>query len=368
MKVSTILIGLAGATVLVTGIAFGFHHRLLQSTVANDASAPQQNPAPGTSLGAAQGNNAPKSAAGVGSADNTSETTVKVAMRNVEFHLTDRIVVHIASLEGKLAPKPGQIPVFDDKQSFGLDADAANVSVTNQALTNDLNDFVFAKPDAPLKKLSVTTKGDRLVIKGFLASKGDLPFETDGTVSVTPEGMIRIHTTKVKTLHVPVKGLMDMLGLETSKLLNTNKVAGVAVDKDDLILDPEEVFPPPQIHGHLTRIAVQGNGMALEFRSPGVTPTAQMPVTASTCGGQNFLAFKGGSVRFGKLTMNDTDLELVDSTPADPFDFSIDHYNRQLTAGYSKMTPRGGLCVHMPDLDKIRASTNPKPQQPVAGN
>ena len=73
------------------------------------------------------------------------------------------------------------------------------------------------------------------------------------------------------------------------------------------------------------------------------------------------MLFKGGALRFGKLTMNDTDLELIDSDPADPFDFSLDHYQDQLVAGYSKMTRKGGLCVHLPDFNKIKQ--NPKPKQ-----
>jgi len=365
MKISTILIGMAGASLLVTGIAFGFHHRQSQNPVSNDTAARAQNPAPSSPSAATGGDTAREPAAVSGTPDTFGGTTVKVAMKNVDFHLTDRIVVHIASLQGKLAPRPGQIPVFDDKQSFALDADRANITVTTQALTNDLNDFLFAKQDAPLKKLSVSTKGNLLVIKGLLVSKGGIPFETDGTVSATPEGLIRVHTTKVRALHIPVKGLMDLLGVETVTLLNTKKVAGLAVDKDDLLLDPEKIFPPPQIHGHLTRIAVQDAGVVLEFRSPGVVPAPLV----SACGGQNFLVFRGGSVRFGKLTMKDADLELVDSTPADPFDFSIDHYAEQLTAGYSKITARGGLCAHAVDLDKIQANANPKRQQPVvAGN
>jgi len=50
---------------------------------------------------------------------------------------------------------------------------------------------------------------------------------------------------------------------------------------------------------------------------------------------------------------------LVDSDPGDPFDFSIDHYKDQLVAGYAKMTPQGGLCVHMPDFNKLK-NTNSK--------
>jgi hypothetical protein len=132
------------------------------------------------------------------------------------------------------------MPVFDNKQSFSLDVDSANITVSTTALSNDLNDYVFAKPGAPLKKLTVTTQSNDLVLKGLLASKGVL-FETEGTVAVTPEGFIRVHTTKVKAFHLPVKSLMDMLGIDVAKLLNTDKVEGVTVDEDDLILDPQRI-------------------------------------------------------------------------------------------------------------------------------
>jgi hypothetical protein len=285
-------------------------------------------------------------------ANNEKKAVVQASMQNVEYHLTDGIIVHINSLNGHLTPKPGKTPVFDDKTSFGLAVDSANITLSMAALTNDLNDFVFAKPDAPLKHLTASTQGDQLVIKGLLVSKGGIPFETSGTMSVTPEGMIRVHTAKVKALKLPVKGLMDMLGLDTQKLLNTNKVEGVSVDKDDLILDPEKILPPPQLQGRLTGLKIENGKIHLTFGPAGdqVAPSA----TADSCGARNYLHFKGGSVRFGKLTMSDTDLELMDSTPADPFDFAIDHYNEQLVAGYSKMTQSGGLCVHMPDYNKLK--------------
>ena len=99
-------------------------------------------------------------------------------MRNVQYHLTDRIIVHITTLDGKLTSKPGQIPVFDDKNSFALTVDTATIQLSMTALTNDLNDFVFAKPDAPIKHLTASTDGDQLVLKGLLVSKGGVPFET----------------------------------------------------------------------------------------------------------------------------------------------------------------------------------------------
>jgi len=294
------------------------------------AQAPVQKPA--------EKSDAPSNAAGI----------VRTAMKNVDFHLTDTIVVHIATLQGKLASDNGGIPVFDDKSSFHLEVDSASIQVQPQAMTNALNEYVFAKPGAPLKDLELTIQGNEVVMKGILANKGGIHFETQGTMAATPDGQIRVHTLKVRALHLPVKGLMDLLGLDTAKLLDTSKISGVAVDKDDLILDPQLLLPPPKMHGHLSSIQIQNGLIAMTFGAPGRKETI-----ASRCGGRNFQYFRGGTVRFGKLTMNDTDLELVDADPADPFDFSIDHYLDQLVAGYSKMTKQGGLCAHVPDYNKL---------------
>lgn len=48
-------------------------------------------------------------------------------------------------------------------------------------------------------------------------------------------------------------------------------------------------------------------------------------------------------------------LELVDIDPTDPFDFSVDRWNDQLVAGYSKTTTARGLKAHMPDYNDLKA-------------
>ncbi len=283
---------------------------------------------------------------------------VQTTMKNVQYHLTDKIIVHITILNGKLTPNPGEIVVFDNKQSFSIAVDSAKVSLTPTSLTNDLNDFVFAKPDAPIKKVAATIEGDQLTIKGLLASKGGIPFSSTGTLSLTPEGMIRVHTTKVNAVHLPVKGLMDMLGVDTEKLLDTKKVPGVSVDKDDLILDPQYILPPPQLQGRLSSIKIINGEIALTFGD--TEGKGSEPALTNNCGARNYLQFKGGTVRFGNLTMKPTNLLLMDMQPTEPFDFAIDHYKEQLVAGYSKMTPAGALCVHVPDYDKLTHRANRK--------
>jgi hypothetical protein len=65
--------------------------------------------------------------------------------------------------------------------------------------------------------------------------------------------------------------------------------------------------------------------------------------------------YRGGTLRFGKLTMSDADMQLIDANPRNPFDFYPDRYITQLVAGYSKNTKSGGLKVYMPDYaDAVR--------------
>src|ERR671935_260680 len=92
--------------------------------------------------------------------------------------------------------------------AFILALSSATVSITTNALADVLNDHVFNAPDAPLKAISITPHGNFLKIKGKLHSKGDIPFEMEGTLTTTSDGKIKIHTRKIKALHLPVKGLM----------------------------------------------------------------------------------------------------------------------------------------------------------------
>jgi hypothetical protein len=65
-------------------------------------------------------------------------------------------------------------------------------------------------------------------------------------------------------------------------------------------------------------------------------------------------------MKFGKLTMDDVDLQLVDKDPSNSFDFSLDHYAEQLEAGYSKSLPSLGLLVFMPDYSTVAKSSHPE--------
>jgi hypothetical protein len=53
--------------------------------------------------------------------------------------------------------------------------------------------------------------------------------------------------------------------------------------------------------------------------------------------------------------MSDTDLTLIDLDPQDTFDFYLDHYREQLSAGYTKITPSFSLRSYFRDYNKLHS-------------
>ena len=157
---------------------------------------------------------------------------VKTEMRNVYFHLMDGAGAHIETLSGVMVPTgKNEMPVFDDKNSFEVHVVNGKVSISPEALGIIMNNYVFAKDDAPLKDLKVSIKDGRIVIKGKNEAKGDISFQTEGTLEANPDGRLRVHTEKVKALHVPVKGMMGVLGIDLASVVNTTKIDGLDTDK-----------------------------------------------------------------------------------------------------------------------------------------
>jgi len=288
------------------------------------------------------------------------QNNVHTQMRNVMYHFSQSVAVHIKSLDGDLVPADESgYPVFDNKDSFRVLISSAEITITGTDLANDLNSYVFARGNAPLKGISIAVEKDHLKIKGRLHEVGVIPIETDGELSPTPDGKILLHAAKVKALHVPVKKIMSVFGVELADLIKNGKVPGVESGEDDLILDPALVFPPPHMQGKVTAIHLESQNILLTF---GENKPAKNLQTG------NYMSYRGNRLAFGKLLMSDTDMNLIDMDSSDPFDFYLDRYKEQLTAGYTKITPTSGLRVFMRDFNKLDKSAGKMKQNTADEN
>ena len=283
---------------------------------------------------------------------------VKTEMRNVMFHLTDEAAAHVEFLSGEMWPTgKNEMPVFDDKTSFEVHVANGRISITPQAMASILNTHVFAGSDSPFKNITISIDKDRLRIKGRLRTKGDIPFETSAILTATSDGRIRVTTEKLKALHVPVKGMMDKLGIELASLVSTRKIPGMVTDKNDILMDLGLLLPAPHIKGKVSAVLIEDDSIVTIF-GDGAKP-------ASANEAVSYMSFQGNPVRLGKLTMESTDLTVLNLDSDDPLDWSQDHYRDQLVAGYSKVTPNFGLRAYAKNFAKLpHAPATPAPATP----
>jgi hypothetical protein len=275
-----------------------------------------------------------------------------IEMRNVGLRVGEGVVLQVRTLEGEFVSRSSTSPpVFDDPQSYIVRIRSADLSIDAGSLTTLLRASLANRP-SPLRDVTITIERGMLEARGKLHKGVTVPFAMTASIAATPDGMLRLHATKLKAAGVPVKGLLDLLGLDVADLMKMPPGSGIRADGDDLLLDTTALLPPPRMEGRLARVTASGNGLALQMTGAGAPPAR--PKTLPSPAARNYLYFYGGSIRFGKLTMADADMQLIDADPSTPFDFYPAHYEDQLVAGYSKNTRRKGLQVFMPDYSRVR--------------
>jgi hypothetical protein len=282
-----------------------------------------------------------------------SKPAVDVDMRNVDLHITPHIDLHVRHLRGRfVAAGTRSAPYLDDPSSYIVAVDTGEVAVDLASLNAIVNRALErAHSNVRRVEISIDDKG-QLRQKGVVKKGINVPFEMKASVGVTPDGQIRLHAESMKGFGVPVNPLLKVLRLQTDDLMRVDPGHGIRVEGNDLLLDVSELLPPPGFHGQLTSVRVDRDALVQVFGTG--TPRPISPAATA----KNHIYWRGGQLAFGKLTMTDTDLELVDDDLRDVFDFSVDHWNEQLVAGYSKTTGDRGLRAHMPDyndLDRKRA-------------
>ena len=281
---------------------------------------------------------------------------VGVEMQNVDFHIDSGIVLSIKRLRGELLPTEAATPPrLDDKLSYLLSIHAAQISLDTISLSTLLNRHVFGYSGSPLKKLHVSVDGDQLVQTGVMHKVVDMPFRIRASMSLTPDGKIRLHPTAMKVLGMNAAGLMRFFHVRIGGLITLQPGHGASIDQDDFILDPAGMLPPPALRGRLTAIGTAGGRIVQTFGAADGKEIAPLHRQGSTA--PNYMYFHGNTLRFGKLTMSQTDLEIVDKDPSNPFDYDPERYIDHLVAGWSQSTESGGLIVHMPDLKLLPNAT-----------
>ena len=291
-------------------------------------------------------------------ADRTPSAPVEAEMRNVRYHAAPGVVLRVRFLRGTLArTSKDSPPWFEDPNSFVIAIDTAEVAIAPASLAALLNGYTFAYKGSPLRRLEVKIQDGQLEQKGTLNQLIDLPFTIRATLATTRDGRLRIHPTSVKVVGIPVRRLMEFFGLELDDLIKVRQGRGIQVAGNDFFLEPAGLLPPPQISGRLIAVGIYRGEIRQIFGSSErpALPVMHPPDTAAS----NYMYFQGSVLRFGKLSMVDTELQIVDGDPDDAFDVYLAQLNRQLSAGYSVNQQDFGVVTTMPDYADLARSGAP---------
>jgi hypothetical protein len=259
---------------------------------------------------------------------------------NLRLHQGPDFRVYIRWLRGQLVPaRVGATASFDDPESFYLNVSNGVISVNLGDIGNYLND---RSGSAPLRDISLTGNGDQIKITGKLHKVVTLPVELLGGLTPASNGRVQIHVTKINVLKVPFAAVMGGMHVTLSDVVGSTRVAGMEIVGDDIFLEPQTLLPPPHLRGNLTKVAVRSPDMEAVYgdAKEDVEHVEQW---------RNFLRLKNGTLRFGRLTMQNADLIMVDLSQDSWFDLDLVNYQAQLVHGYTRMTATQGLQIFMPD-------------------
>ena len=259
-------------------------------------------------------------------------------MQNVDLRIDETIVLHIRKLRSELVHTATDIPAtFDDKHSFMMHIFSAEIGISAAHLSDLMNRYVFAYPRSPLSNIKIVLQRDRIKESGLLHKGIVVPFEFEGRPEATPDGKIRVRVASVKSAHVPVKGLIHLFGLDLADLIHYPRDYGYWL-----------------VQGKVIDVRIEGDQLIEVFGAKDKNAAENTrPLSPSRSGPAGYMYFRGGTLRFGKLTMADADLEIVDADATAPFYFYLDCYNDQLVAGSQRRCLIVGLVVVMPDFNNI---------------
>jgi hypothetical protein len=211
-------------------------------------------------------------------------------------------------------------------------------------LTNFLNANGLAK--SPLKKITISGDGNQIRLRGTLHKIVPLPIEMIGNIAVAPGDRIQIHVTKLSILKIPFKAILGGLYISISDLFHSQGIPGIQVSGNNIFLYTPALLPPPHIRGQLTNVRIVNPDIE-EIYGNGQNEVERVEQW------RNFVRLQGGTIDFGKLTMHQVDLTMIDISNDPWFDLDPAHYQEQLVNGYTRMTPQAGLQIFMPDLDEL---------------
>ena len=278
---------------------------------------------------------------------NPDKVPTLVHAHNLLLHKGPDFRIYVIWIRGRMERTHADVnPSFDNPETFVLEIDKGIIRANICDISKLLNSSLPA--NSPLTNVTVAPDGDDLKLRGTVKKVVPLPIELDGSVSPLPDGRILYHVKKLSVLKLPLKGLLGSFHLKLADLVQRAPMEGVEVTQNDIIFDTRTLLPPPHIHGKISAARVRPPDLEVVY---GDAPPDENELSKW----HNFLRLEQGTINFGKITMHNVDLTMIDTSPQNWFDLDLVNYQAQLVNGYTRMTAQAGMEIYMPDVDEKAA-------------
>ncbi|MEQ9366308.1 MAG: hypothetical protein RIF32_18860 [Leptospirales bacterium] len=291
----------------------------------------------------------------VGEPAGTGGGAAYMNLKNVRFFWSDKLFVETDSLTARAIPiAPHTFVDFDNVNAYRLELRNGQANLPLPTLQYILNEIVFSYDGSPLRNLKIAasknlggTAGHKLIIQGDLSFVLWLGFEMTADLKLDVEkNLLYIDSEGVTALGLPFAGdLLSSIGLDLEALVPVPKNSPLQLSGNRMIVDPYRLFPAPAFRGNLSQVGLEPEHLTLQFSDPRRIPFPPQPVVESKSG----LYIFQGAVKFGKLRMIDTRLQMVDTDPGDRFDFYAKEYHQQLIRSDIRIGLDRSVVARVPD-------------------
>jgi hypothetical protein len=271
--------------------------------------------------------------------------------KGISIQITDDVQLQVKTVDGLLLPTRPNHPIsLDDPASMRIEIQNAENSISAEAISRLLNEYVLPHAKTSIRELDVTFEDGQVHVAGKLHKMVDVPFSAEGPIDVTADGSVRVQFTKITAAGFAHKKMLDWLGLNVSSVAGAGRPHSFQVVGDNIIFPLHVLFPPPHFTGRLRSATIEGDELRLVLGTP--KPFFPAPVPA-----EHYLYFRGGVLQFGRLTMQGVDLELVNKEEGQPLNFSADHLFAEVLPGYLKNLPNHGIVAYIASYEPPAGTT-----------
>lgn len=217
---------------------------------------------------------------------------------------------------------------FDEFTSLNLKVKNAYLQANDVELSNTVKTVIQKKTDI-INDIDITFNPNNQV-NADLKIKKLLNFKVkiEGKLDTNPiNNMMSYTPTKINVAGIPVKKMLDVLGLEIGEIVKIGNPSGsYFTSGKSIYFKPTEFIDSPKIEGHITGVQTSFGKISLMVGDSNV-------VSAPLHGSNNYVNIKGGNVDFKGFNLHDADVTLADKTPENDFDLINDPAKKIITEG-----------------------------------